>query len=135
MTDRPPVLAVCPWAYWRKHPKASVRTGDEGMGGPVLQPEIHELIEQKNFSALKAAIRDMDVHDLVELLTNIEGEDLAVLFRLLPAGEAAEVELLAPVFRLDQPILFQQLVDDGPVAFRPGQQIRPDPLPASGGRR
>jgi len=58
---------------------------------PVLQPEIRELIEQKNFSALKGAIRDMDIHDLVELLTNLEGEDLAVVFRLLPTGEAADI--------------------------------------------
>ncbi len=58
---------------------------------PVLQPEIREMVEQKRFSALKAAIRDMEVHDLVELLTNLEGEDLAVLFRLLPADEAADI--------------------------------------------
>jgi magnesium transporter len=58
---------------------------------PVLQPGIHELVEQKNFSALKAAIRDMEIHDLVELLTDLVGEDLAVVFRLLPAGEAADI--------------------------------------------
>jgi len=57
----------------------------------ILQPEIRELIEQKNFSAIKTAIRDMETHDLVELLTNLEGEDLAVVFRLLPAGEAADI--------------------------------------------
>lgn len=57
----------------------------------VLQPEIRELIEQKKFLALKSAIRGMEVHDLVELLTTLEGEELAVVFRLLPSGEAADI--------------------------------------------
>jgi magnesium transporter len=70
---------------------AAARNQGETMVEPVLQPEIHELIEQKNFSAIKAAIRDMEVHDLVELLTTLEGEDLAVAFRLLPANEAADI--------------------------------------------
>lgn len=61
------------------------------MAETVPQPEIHELVEQKSFAALKAAIREMEVHDLTELLGDLEGEDLAVVFRLLPQDEAADI--------------------------------------------
>ena len=58
----------------------------------VMQtPEIRKLVEEKNFAALKASIRDMEVHDLTELLGGLEGEDLAVVFRLLPRDEAADI--------------------------------------------
>ncbi len=58
----------------------------------VMQtPEIRKLVEEKNFTALKATIRDMEVHDLTELLGDLEGEDLAVVFRLLPRDEAADI--------------------------------------------
>ena len=57
----------------------------------VLQPEIHALIEAKDYAAVKSALRDMEVHDLAELLGQLEGEDLAVVFRLLPQETAAEI--------------------------------------------
>ena len=56
-----------------------------------LRPEIHDLVERKNFAELKKVIREMEVHDLTELLGDLEGEDLAVVFRLLPADEAADI--------------------------------------------
>jgi len=59
--------------------------------GNVLQPEIHELIEAKSFGPLKAALAEMEIHDLVELLGRQEEEDLAVCFRLLPLDRATEV--------------------------------------------
>ncbi|MCD6303428.1 MAG: magnesium transporter [Planctomycetes bacterium] len=61
------------------------------MMASVLQPEIHELVEQKNFAALKAAIRDMEIHDLTDLISGLSGEDLAMVFRLLPADNAADI--------------------------------------------
>jgi magnesium transporter len=61
------------------------------MVGEVLQPEIHELVEQKNFAALKGVIREMEIHDVTELLSSLEGEDLAMVFRLLPRDEAADI--------------------------------------------
>lgn len=61
------------------------------MIGNALQPEIHELIEAKDFATLKATIRDMEQHDLTELISELEGEDRAVVFRLLGRDEAAEV--------------------------------------------
>jgi len=57
----------------------------------ALQTAIHELVEQKNFTVLKSTIREMEVHDLTELLGDLEEEDLAVVFRLLPRDEAADI--------------------------------------------
>ena len=61
------------------------------MPNGVRQDEIHALIEAKNFGGLKATICDMEVHDLASLLGELEGETLAVVFRLLPSETAAEV--------------------------------------------
>jgi magnesium transporter len=61
------------------------------MMGAVLQPEIHELVEQKNFGTLKSTLREMEVHDVAELLGSLESEDVAVVFRLLPRDEAADI--------------------------------------------
>jgi magnesium transporter len=61
------------------------------MTGPLVQPEIHELIEGKDFATLKAALRDMEVHDVTDLLATLEGEELAVCFRLLGQQTAADI--------------------------------------------
>ena len=55
------------------------------------QPEIRQLLGQRNFAGLKALIRDMEIHDLTELLESLEGEDLAMVFRLLPRQKAADI--------------------------------------------
>ena len=61
------------------------------MIGSILQPAIHDLVKEKNFAALKAKIREMEVHGLTELLGHLEDEDLAMVFRLLPQDMAADV--------------------------------------------
>ena len=66
------------------------------------QPEIHEMIEAKNFAAIKAAIREMEVHDLTELLAELQGEDLALVFRLLPPAGAAEIFGDLPIERQEE---------------------------------
>jgi magnesium transporter len=57
----------------------------------AVQPEIHELIEQKKFAMLKTVLAEMEIHDLAALLEELEDEDLAVCFRLLPQDRAADV--------------------------------------------
>ncbi len=59
--------------------------------GSALEPKIHTLIESKDFATLKGTVCAMEEHDLAELLGQLEGEDLAVVFRLLGAEQAAEV--------------------------------------------
>lgn len=61
------------------------------MLGGAIEPEIHELIEQKDFATLKSALSEMEVHDLTELVESLAGEDLAMAFRLLPLDRASEV--------------------------------------------
>lgn len=61
------------------------------MKDSAIQPEVHEMIEAKDFAALKATVGGMEIHDLAELLGELEGEDLAVVFRLLPQEQAATV--------------------------------------------
>ena len=46
-------------------------------------------MEARNFAGLKSALVTMEIHDLAELLGELEGEDLAVGFRLLPTDIAA----------------------------------------------
>jgi magnesium transporter len=61
------------------------------MLGRAIQPEIEQLIGTKSFAQLKGAVAQMEVHDLAELLAELKDENLALVFRLLPHGCAAEV--------------------------------------------
>jgi len=54
------------------------------------QSEIRALVEAKDFAMLKAAVSSMEMHDLTGLLERLEGEELAVVFRLLPQQLAAD---------------------------------------------
>ncbi len=57
----------------------------------AIQPEISDLIEAKDFQSLKAIIRNMEIHYLTELISELHGEELAVAFRLLGKEEAADI--------------------------------------------
>jgi len=57
----------------------------------TVQTEIHALVENKDFAALKAVVGAMEVHDLTALLGELDGDDLAVVFRLLARQRAVEV--------------------------------------------
>ncbi len=53
---------------------------------------IHEWIESRQFGPLKAALGEMEIHDLAELLMGLEDEEeLAIAFRMLPTERAAEI--------------------------------------------
>jgi len=56
----------------------------------ILKPEIHALIEAKDFAKLKATLGETEVHDLSTLLRSLEDEDLALVFRLVSTDRAAE---------------------------------------------
>ncbi len=60
------------------------------MIGTPLLPEIRELIEQRNFSALQRIFNDWLPVDLAELISDLPENEQAVLFRLLPKGLATE---------------------------------------------
>jgi magnesium transporter len=61
------------------------------MPDATIQSRIEQLIEVKDFVTLKSVIAQMEVHERTDMLTELEGAELAVAFRLLPRGDAADV--------------------------------------------
>ena len=67
------------------------------MLGNLIGPEIKELIEERNFAALRSAFEDWSPADVAECITELPEDDQAVVFRLLPHVQATEVfEYLEP---------------------------------------
>ncbi len=60
------------------------------MIGTSLLPEIRELIEKRNFSALQRIFKDWLPVDLAELISDLPENEQAILFRLLPKDLATE---------------------------------------------
>ncbi len=60
------------------------------MIGTPLLPEIRELIEKRNFSALQRIFQDWLPVDLAELISDLPEDEQAILFRLQPKGLATE---------------------------------------------
>jgi len=60
------------------------------MIGTPLLPEIRELIERRNFSALQRIFNDWLPVDLAELISDLPENEQAILFRLLPKDVATE---------------------------------------------
>ncbi|KAB2908779.1 MAG: magnesium transporter [Ignavibacteriales bacterium] len=54
------------------------------MIGKILQPEISELIEQRNLSPIRELIDEWTPADLADLISCLPDNDRAVLFRVLP---------------------------------------------------
>ena len=69
------------------------------MPDEAIQPDIHGQIEAKDFTTLKASVAAMEVHDLAELLSELEEADLGIVFRLLPHDNAAEILGSLPIER------------------------------------
>src|SRR5688572_4888135 len=61
------------------------------MIGHLLGPEINQLIEERNFVALREVLVDFSPADVAELITELPESDQAVVFRLLPHANADEV--------------------------------------------
>ena len=61
------------------------------MLGDAIQPEIRQLIEAKDFATLKKYMTALDSPDVAELIGDLDGEELGVVFRLLSQQIAAEV--------------------------------------------
>lgn len=61
------------------------------MIGNLLQPELVELIEKRNFTQLREILCDFPAPDIAEIFTDLKAGDEAVLLRILPRQLAAEV--------------------------------------------
>jgi magnesium transporter len=67
------------------------------MLGNLIGPEIKELIDERNFAALRAAFEDWAPADVAECITDLREEEQAIVFRLLPHAQATDVfEYLDP---------------------------------------
>src|SRR5207249_5019290 len=61
------------------------------MIGSLLQPELVELIRQRNFNQLREILCGFPAPDLAEILGDLSADDKAVLLRILPHDLATEV--------------------------------------------
>src|SRR5437667_11363316 len=61
------------------------------MIGSLLQPELVELIRQRNFNQLREILCGFPAPDIAEIFTDLRADDEAVLTRILPHDLAAEV--------------------------------------------
>ena len=61
------------------------------MIGNLIRPELAELIRQRDFVRLREALEGFDPADVAEILTDVPAADKAVLLRVLPKGQAADV--------------------------------------------
>jgi magnesium transporter len=61
------------------------------MIGKTILPEIRTLVEQRDVATLRSVLDDFHVPDVAELLSDLELQDRAVIFRLLPKHQATEV--------------------------------------------
>lgn len=61
------------------------------MIGNLIGPEIKELIDARNFTALRKVLDEFPPADLAELITELPEEDQAIAFRLLPHAQASDV--------------------------------------------
>src|SRR5437016_1225175 len=61
------------------------------MIGSLIQPELGELIRQRNFNQLREILCDFPAPDIAEILGDLSADDKAVLMRILPHDLATEV--------------------------------------------
>jgi len=61
------------------------------MLGSALVPEIKEMIQKREFITLRDALEEMDPADVAEILTDLQPEDRAVVFRILHKPNAADI--------------------------------------------
>lgn len=61
------------------------------MIGNLLQPELVELIRQRNFTQLREILVEFPAPDIAEILADLSADDKAVLLRILPQELATDV--------------------------------------------
>lgn len=61
------------------------------MLGNLFGPEIHELIETRNFAGIRQLLEGMPSADQAEIISELAEENQAIVFRLLPPQDASDV--------------------------------------------
>lgn len=67
------------------------------MLGPLLKPDILEVIQEKDWDALRTALSYFDPSDIAEILTDVPDEQDVTIFRLLPRDLAGRVFSYLPL--------------------------------------
>lgn len=67
------------------------------MLGDLLLPEIEELIEARDFTALREALADLPPTDIADIFADLPPERVAVIFRILPREKATAVFEYLPI--------------------------------------
>jgi magnesium transporter len=67
------------------------------MIGPLLRPDVQELIREKQWDALRDAMSHFDPSDIAEILVAVPEEDDVAIFRLLPRDLASQVFAYLPL--------------------------------------
>jgi len=67
------------------------------MLGNLLKPEFEELIQARNYDAIRDAFGEMDPPDIAEVIEDLPPEDSGVIFRVLPRDTATKVFEYLPV--------------------------------------
>ncbi|NQU76432.1 MAG: magnesium transporter [Planctomycetes bacterium] len=67
------------------------------MTGPELEPQIRQLLSERDFAAVKAVLSELETADIAELLAQCESDEQALAFRLLSLEQAADVFSLLPL--------------------------------------
>lgn len=67
------------------------------MLGRLIQPELEDLIAERNWRTLREVILDLSVQDIADVLAEVSEKDRALVFRVLPRQSATDVfEYLDP---------------------------------------
>jgi magnesium transporter len=67
------------------------------MIGPFFRPELQELIQNKNWDALRDALAHFDPSDIAEILIEVPDQDDVAIFRILPRDLAGRVFSYLPI--------------------------------------
>ena len=70
---------------------AAAAAGTKRMVGRLLQPEIQNLIDARNFSALRELFSDWPPADVAEVIVDMPENEQVIIFRVLPHALAADV--------------------------------------------
>lgn len=61
------------------------------MLGELLLPEIEELIDKRDFAALREALADLPAAEVADVFADLPPEQVAIIFRILPRDKATDV--------------------------------------------
>src|SRR5438270_2601342 len=67
------------------------------MIGPLLSPDVQQLIQDKQWGVLRDVLSGFDPADIAEILIHVPDEDDVAIFRLLPRDLAARVFAYLPL--------------------------------------